>query len=94
VMRMLGEANVPASAIFDTVELSTDEALRKRGTFVTMKHPTRGEFVMPGFVVKMSGSHVPVAASPLLAADNEAVYGGLLGVSAEELGELRKKQVI
>ncbi len=94
VMRVLGEANVPVSAVFDTVELSSDPALRKRGTFVTMKHPTRGEFVMPGFIVKMSGSHVPIGASPLLAADNEDIYGRLLGVSKEELEELRKKQVI
>jgi hypothetical protein len=48
---------------------------------------------MPGFIVKMSGSHVPIGASPLLAADNEDIYGRLLGVSKEELEELRKKQV-
>jgi len=94
VMRVLGEANVPASAIFDTVELSSDEALRKRGTFVTMKHPTRGEFVIPGFVIKMSDSHVPVEPSPLLGAHNEAVYGDLLGLSAEEIEDLRKSEAI
>jgi formyl-CoA transferase len=89
VMTMLGSAGVPASAVFDTVELSSDPDLRRRGTFVTVDHPVRGEFVMPGFIVKMSQSHVPVRASPILAADNEAVYGGLLGVSEEKLAELR-----
>ena len=94
VMKMVGDANVPASAVFDTVELSSDPHLHKRGTFVTVKHPTAGDFIMPGFMVKMSGSHVPVEPSPALAADNESVYGGLLGVSKEELEELRKKQAI
>ena len=65
-----------------TVELSSDPDLRRRGTFVSVTHPMRGEFSMPGFVVKMSGSHVRsrVAAAR---ADNEAVYGGLLGLTAE-----------
>ena len=94
VMKMCGDANVPASAVFDTVELSSDPHLRKRGTFVTVKHPTAGDFTLPGFMVKMSGSHVPVGPSPLLAADNEAIYGGLLGLGKDELEELRKKQAI
>ncbi len=94
VMMMLGKAGVPASAVFDTVELSSDPHLRRRGTFVSVTHPIRGEFVMPGFMVKMSRSHVPVCASPLLAADNEAIYGGLLGVEPQRLAELRENGVI
>ncbi len=34
VMEILGNAGVPASAIFDTMELENDETLRKRGMFV------------------------------------------------------------
>ena len=94
VMKILGDAGVPASAVFDTVELSNDPHLRERGTFVKVTHPNRGDFVMPGFIVKMTGSRVPVKSAPLLAADNKAVYGDLLGVSAAELDELRNKQVI
>ena len=94
VMTMLGKAGVPASAVFDTVELSSDPDLRRRGTFVTVTHPVRGEFVMPGFVVKMSESNVPVRASPLLAADNDAIYGGLLGLSKEEIAGLQASGAI
>jgi formyl-CoA transferase len=94
VMMMLGKAGVPASAVFDTVELSSDPHLRRRGTFVSVKHPIRGEFVMPGFMVKMSRSHVPVQASPLLAADNQAIYGRLLGLSDKELAEFQASGVI
>jgi hypothetical protein len=37
----------------------------------------------------MSGSNVPVRASPLLAADNDAIYGGLLGLSKDEIARLQ-----
>ncbi len=94
VMRRFGEAGVPASAVFDTMELSNDAALRERGTFVTFTHPVRGEVTIPGFMVKMSASHVPVKCAPALGADNDDVYAGLLGVSAEELDRLRREDVI
>lgn len=89
VMRMFGDAGIPASAIFDTEDLSHDETLRERGTFVTVDHPKRGPVTIPGFVIKMSGSNVPVKSSPLLGADNKAVYGDLLGMSDAEIAELR-----
>lgn len=94
VMKILGDAGVPASAVFDTVELSSDPDLRQRGTFVAVQHPVRGEVVMPGFMVKMSGSHVPIRHAPLLGADNEDVYAHLLGLSELELETLKAKKVI
>lgn len=94
VMKILGDAGVPASAVFDTVELSSDPDLRRRGTFVAVQHPVRGEVVMPGFMVKMSGSHVPISHAPLLGADNEDVYAGLLGFTTQELEAFRAKKVI
>ncbi len=49
---------------------------------------------MPGFMVKMSGSNVPIKHAPLLGADNQAIYGDLLGLSEKELNELKEKKVI
>ena len=94
VMRMLGDAGVPASAVFDTVELSSDPHLRARGTFVTYQHPTRGEVTIPGHMIKLSDSHVPVECPPMLGTSNEAIYGGLLGLGAAELEALRQAKVI
>ena len=94
VMMILGEAQVPASATFDTMELSNDPDLRRRGTFATFTHPVRGELTIPGNVIKLSDSNVPIVSPPLLGADNEAVYGGLLGLSEDEIEELRKKKAI
>ena len=94
VMEILGAAGVPAGAVMDTMELSEDPSMREREIFVTVEHPVRGPFTMPGWPVKMSKSHVRVEASPLLGADNNSVYGEWLGHSSEELAELKAEGVI
>ena len=94
VMQTLGEAGVPAGAVFDTQELSTDPHLRRRGTFVTVKHPVRGDFTMPGWPVHMSESKVPIVAAPLLGAHNREIYGGLLGLTPEQEKALREAKAI
>jgi len=94
VMETLGQAGVPAGAVFDTNELFNDPYLRQRGMFATLRHPKRGEITMPGWPVKMSQSHVPLQAAPLLGQDNAAVYGDLLGCTPEQLDALRAEQAI
>ncbi len=89
VMETLGKAGVPAGAVLDTKELSDDPSMRAREIFVTVDHPERGEFTMPGWPVKMSKSYVKVEPSPLLGADNEAVYGEWLDIDADEIARLR-----
>jgi formyl-CoA transferase len=94
VMETLGRAGVPAGAVMDTMELSEDASMREREIFVTVDHPVRGAFTMPGWPVKLSKSYVPVTAAPLLGADNEAVYGSWLGCTREELADLKEEGAI
>jgi formyl-CoA transferase len=94
VMETLGRAGVPAGAVMDTMELSEDSNLREREVFVTVEHPVRGAFTMPGWPVKMSRSYVRVAPAPLLGADNETVYGSWLGCTREELADLKEEGAI
>ncbi len=94
VMRLLGEAGVAAGAVFDTSDLSNDPNLRARGTFAAVKHPVRGEFVMPGWPVKMSDSRVPVECAPGVGQHNAEVYGKLLGLGQGELDTLRREKVL
>lgn len=93
-MRELGEAGVPASAVIDTMELHEDPVLRKQGAFVTVDHPVRGDFVMPGCPVRMSDSPIETKAAPLLGGDNDYVYGELLGLTAEEIEAAKAEKAI
>ena len=45
-------------------------------------------------MIKLSDSHVKIESPPLLGADNQAIYGGLLGLSAQEIEALRLNQAI
>ena len=93
-MEELGRADVPAGAVLSTLELAADPYLRERGMFVTVDHPVRGPILMPGFPLKMSASSVPILPAPLLGQHNDEIYGGMLGISADELERLRKWGVI
>ena len=93
-MEILGKAKVPAGAVYDTMELQNDANLEERGVFQTMVHPDRGDFKMPVWPVKMSGSEVPLAAAPLLGEHNQAVLGDWLGMDADEVDALKSDGVL
>ena len=85
---------MPCGAVLDTMELSNDPSLRERGVFVEVEHPVRGKLVIPGWPVRLSDSHVPVEASPLLGSHTEEVYADWLGLAPGEIAGLRKEGVI
>jgi len=93
-MKELCEADVPAGATMDTIEITADPYLRKRGMIVEVQHPQRGAILIPGFPIKMSASNVPIVSAPLLGANNDEIYKGLLNISDEEYELLKEKGVI
>lgn len=94
LMQMLGDAGVPASAVFDTMELSSDPHLRARGTFVSFQHPVRGEVTIPGNMIKLSDSQVAIECPPALGAHNDEIYRGLLGCGFSEFEALQREKAI
>ena len=93
-MEIIAGADVPAGAILDMDDITNDPINQKRGMIVEVEHPQRGKVKLPGFAPKMSGIHIEYESSPALGEHNQEVYGGLLGLSEEQMEELKAKRVI
>ncbi|MFG1696317.1 formyl-CoA transferase [Nonomuraea sp. NPDC049309] len=93
VLDRLNAENIPCGPILSTKELVEDQSLREEGIVVTVDHPERGEFVTVGSPLQLSDSPVEVRTPPLLGQHNQEIYGEL-GVSPEELAELKTNGVV
>jgi crotonobetainyl-CoA:carnitine CoA-transferase CaiB-like acyl-CoA transferase len=93
-MKLIGEAGVPAGAVFDTAELMADPSLNERGIMQTFEHPTTGTVKMPAWPVRFDGSPAKVKPSPLLGQHTAEVLEGWLGMSANEIDGLKADEVL
>lgn len=91
---ILARAGVPAGALLDIDDIAHDSQYTESGIVVEVEHPYRGKLKMPGFAARMSENHIEYQCSPELGGDNEEIYGGLLGLSEDELAVLKEKNVI
>ena len=93
-MRVLGDAGVPAGAIFDTMELTDEADFERRGIMQTMQHPVAGPFKMPGWPVRLGGRTPKVEPAPLLGQHTKEVLGEWLGLDDDQIEQLGKNNVI
>ncbi|MGA8402524.1 MAG: CoA transferase [Stellaceae bacterium] len=93
-MKLIGEAGVPAGAVFDTAELMADPSLAERGIMQTFEHPTTGRVKMPAWPVRFDGAPAKVKPSPLLGQHTGEVLQGWLGMSAGEIDGLKADGVL
>lgn len=94
-MAVFEAADVAAAPVYDAAQLLADEHLQARGTFVSVHDPDLGPVTVQAPVARLSGT--PGQISHLgrpLGADNETVFGDLLGVAPERLSELREAGTI
>lgn len=89
-MAVFEEAEVAAAPVYDASQLLADPHLRSRGTFVEVPDPDLGTLRVQAPVVRLSAT--PGRITHLgrdLGADNEAVFGDLLGIDYDRLAALR-----
>ena len=93
-MEIIGAAGIPAGAVLDTMELSTDPTFEQRGIMPVIEHPVVGPFKMVSWPVRHGGRPPPVAPSPLLGANNADVLGSWLGLGAQDVAALKGSGII
>lgn len=93
-MEALARRGVPAGAVLDTAELAADPDLQARGMVFEIPHPERGSVRLVGMPIRMTDSVTSYAAPPLLGADTHGVLSEALGLSEEEIADLRIKGVL
>jgi formyl-CoA transferase len=93
-MKIIGEAGVPAGAVFDTLELMNDPSLAEREIMQTIEHPTTGSVKMPAWPVRFDGAPARVKPSPLLGQHNAEVLGGWLGIGSAEVEALHAEGIV
>jgi benzylsuccinate CoA-transferase BbsF subunit len=95
VMELLQGAGVAAMPSFSAEEILSDPHVRARGVITENEHPVMGKKVVLNPSWKLSETPARVhKASPLLGENNEEVFGGLLGMSKEEIKLLVDAQII
>src|SRR5579863_460680 len=98
VIAALDAWDVPAAEVRNPEEAARDPRVVSRGETVPLTHPKYGmveDVYGMGLPIKFSRAEAGFdAPPPELVEHNEAVYGGLLGYSAQRLEELKTRRVI
>jgi formyl-CoA transferase len=95
LMRQLQAVGVPAGVVQTAEDLWRDPQLRVRNYTVMMEHPDLGMVEHPGMSVRLHATpgQIQRPVGPLGEA-NEAIFRGLLGLSAEDIARLAEAGVI
>ena len=88
-------AQVTAAPVYDAAQLLEDEHLRARGTFVTHDDPDLGPVTVQAPVAVLTETPGRIEhLGRALGADNDAVFGGLLGIDPDRLAALGTEGII
>ncbi len=81
-------AGVPAAPVLRELDAFTDPHFRARGLFRPNGSVETGEYTHPAHLWRWDGPELAWGPLPIMGGDNEAVWQELVGLSAEEYGEL------
>lgn len=93
--KMFDEAGIPSGPINTVDKVVTNEQVVAREMILEVEHPVAGATRIPGIPVKLSRTPGEIRmAAPVLGADTEKLLIQYLGLSSEQVAELKEKQVI
>jgi crotonobetainyl-CoA:carnitine CoA-transferase CaiB-like acyl-CoA transferase len=88
-------ADAPCSKLQNIADIFQDPQFAARGNLRTIEDPRLGTLVLPGPLPRMSRTPPELkSAGPALGDANERIWGGLLGLAAEQLAALKAGGVI
>ena len=94
-MRLLQTAGIPAGMVQTGEDLCNDVHLRRRDFMVEIAHPEPGTIEHPGMTVRLHATPGQIQRpAGRLGEANEAVFRGLLGLTADEFARLAEAGVI
>jgi crotonobetainyl-CoA:carnitine CoA-transferase CaiB-like acyl-CoA transferase len=94
-MRVFEAAEVTAAPVYDAEQLLADDHLRARGTYLQIDDDDLGPMRVQAPVVRLSGTPGRVDhLGRAVGADNDSVFGEVLGLSPARRAELRAEGVI
>jgi len=95
LLAALAEAGIPCGEVLGLHEALTSERATRAGLVTRQPHPVAGAVDVLAPPYRFDGTRLPVrGAPPVLGADTEAVLGGWLGMSAEDVARLRADRVV
>ncbi len=92
---MFDEAGIPSGPINTVDKVVTNEQVVAREMVVEVKHPRAGATRIPGIPIKLSRTPGEIRVpAPVLGADTEDLLHEYLGLTPDQVAELREKKVI
>jgi formyl-CoA transferase len=92
-MAQLSAVGVPAGAVLDSMELTSEPSFRQRGILQTMTHGERS-MTMPTWPVRFDGVPAKVKSAPLLGEHTGEVLADWLGLDATAVAGLRQDGIV
>ena len=86
---------IPCAPVRTVPEVMNDPHMHGRGMLERIDHPELGNIVVPTTPLRLHGAEkVATVPSPTVGQHNEEVYGGWLGLPADEIVALKQQGVI
>ena len=94
-IEILRACRVPSAPVRNLREVIEDRHMHERGMLEEIEHPDLGPITVPTSPLRFHGADkVATTPSPKVGQHNSEVYGGWLGLSAEEIDDLKREGAI